>query len=409
VLGQFVLVGGACLAAVACGAPEPDGPPRIRLEIPPDNPEAAYVEVTGLSPGDADALRDAALSDEAWATLLRVSVEGDVADVAEAASAAGGAGAAVGNRPAMLGSHDLEGRTLRFTPRFPFDAGRRYEVVYDPSRLPPGTVETDAARLRAVVSRPRLVTTPTTHVTVVYPSGDLLPENQLRMYVHFSGPMGRRGGLEFIHLLDDGGEEVPGPFLPLDADFWNDDRTRYTVFFDPGRVKKGLTPRVEMGPSLEAGREYTLVVDAEWLDGDGLPLREAFRRTFRVGPADERPLDPGAWRVAPPPAGAREPVVVTFPEPLDHGLLLRAMGIAGDGGVPIDGHVVVEAEETRWLFTPTEPWPGGAYQLVVLSILEDLAGNRIGRAFEVDQFDEVDRTNEPEVTRIPFRIAPTSR
>jgi len=150
-------------------------------------------------------------------------------------------------------------------------------------------------------------------------------------------------------------------------------------------------------------------VDAEWLDGDGLPLREAFRRTFRVGPADERPLDPGAWRVAPPPAGAREPVVVTFPEPLDHGLLLRAMGIAGDGGVPIDGHVVVEAEETRWLFTPTEPWPGGAYQLVVLSILEDLAGNRIGRAFEVDQFDEVDRTNEPEVTRIPFRIAPTSR
>jgi hypothetical protein len=223
------------------------------------------------------------------------------------------------------------------------------------------------------------------------------------MYIHFSAPMGRRGGLEHVHLLDEDGDEVRGPFLPLDADFWNDDRTRYTVFFDPGRVKQGLTPREEMGPSLEAGREYTLVVDAAWLDGDGLPLREAFRRTFRVGPADERPLDPDAWRIAPPKAGTRDAVVVTFPEPLDHGLLLRAMGVASGLGVPIDGDVGVEAHETRWLFTPADPWPAGEHQLVVLSILEDLAGNRIGRAFEVDNFERVDRSPEPDVTRIPFR------
>ena len=33
---------------------------------------------------------------------------------------------------------------------------------------------------------------PPTSVTHVFPSSDVLPENQLRIYIHFSGPMGRR-------------------------------------------------------------------------------------------------------------------------------------------------------------------------------------------------------------------------
>ena len=34
----------------------------------------------------------------------------------------------------------------------------------------------------------------------------------------------------------------------------------------------------------------------------------------------------------------------------------------------------------------------------------DVAGNRIGRAFEVDQFDRTDRSAEPEKTLIPFSV-----
>ena len=78
--------------------------------------------------------------------------------------------------------------------------------------------------------------------------------------------------------LDDNGAEVMDPFLPLDAEFWNDDRTRYTVFFDPGRQKRGIAPIAEMGRSLTKGKSYTLVVDAAWRDGNGLPLKQAFRR-----------------------------------------------------------------------------------------------------------------------------------
>jgi hypothetical protein len=110
-----------------------------------------------------------------------------------------------------------------------------------------------------------------------------------------------------------------------------------------------------------------------------------------------------AWRVAPPASGTREPLVVTFPEALDHGLLLRALGVWKDGKA-LDGEIAIADRETRWRFTPAEPWRGGEYQLMAFGMLEDLAGNRIGRAFEVDQFDRSDRSAEPERTALSFVI-----
>jgi hypothetical protein len=58
-----------------------------------------------------------------------------------------------------------------------------------------------------------------------------------------------KGGIGFVRLLDEAGDEVRDPFLPLDAEFWNRDRTRFTVFFDPGRQKRGILPNEEMGRS----------------------------------------------------------------------------------------------------------------------------------------------------------------
>ena len=173
----------------------------------------------------------------------------------------------------------------------------------------------------------------------MFPTGDEVPENQLRLYVHFSAPMGSKGGLDYIHLLDEKGQEVTDPFLPLDAEFWNDDRTRYTVFFDPGRQKRGIAPIADMGRSLTEGKSYTLVIDAEWRDGNGLPLKQPFRRTFRVGAPDEKPLDPKAWTIATPAAGSTNSLRVTFPEPLDHGLLLRALGVLAPDGKSLPGDV----------------------------------------------------------------------
>ena len=302
----------------------------------------------------------------------------------------------------MAGRYTAAPDGLRFTPLFPFDPGRRYEVRFRPSAAS-GSAAPDVVQ---AIGLPAAAASAPTYVTGIYPSGGDVPENQLRMYINFSAPMGRRGGLEHVRLLDESGALVVDPFLPLDAEFWNHDRTRYTLFFDPGRQKRGILPNREMGPSLVAGRRYTLVVDRRWVDGHGRPLRETFSWPFRVGAPDLRPLDQAEWRVTAPAQGTREPLRVDFPEPLDHGLLLRAIGVRRDGQ-PVAGDVRVEAHERRWLLTPTEAWQPGRYEIVALSILEDLAGNRIGRAFEIDAFERIDKAREPEVTSIPFSLLPS--
>jgi hypothetical protein len=287
---------------------------------------------------------------------------------------------------------------------FPLDAGREYAVVFDASHVPGAATGEQPNVQTAVVSRPAERPQPSTTVAAVYPSGDEIPENQLRMYIRFSAPMSHRSGLDYIRLLDDRGEAVVDPFLPLDAEFWNGDYTRFTVFFDPGRVKRGILPNQQMGRALEPGRRYTLVVSQDWRDAHGLPLKTTFSREFLVRAADEHPLDMATWRIEPPSGGSSSPLTVTFPEPLDHGLLLRAVGVER-GGTTLEGEVTIEAGETRWTFTPRDPWQPGPHQLVALSFLEDLAGNRIGRAFEVDDFERVDTSAEPERHVLMFRVS----
>jgi len=63
------------------------------------------------------------------------------------------------------------------------------------------------------------------------------------------------------------------------------------------------------------------------------------------------------------------------------------------------GAVTVTHAETEWAFTPPEPWQRGPHELVVLSVLEDPAGNRPGQAFEV-----AEATAQPERTMVPFMI-----
>jgi len=369
----------ACAAACSRSAAR-ESTPAIRLTTPTSG--TAFVEVVGLSDATLGRLAAARYSPQEWASILRVAVDG--------------------TSPAVVGRYDVADEALRFTPLFPFERGRSYQVRFDRSRVD-GESAASEPSLTATVGLPASSAVSTTVVTHVYPSGDVLPENQLRMYIEFSAPMGRRSGIEYIALLDENGKDVEGPFLPLDYEFWNADRTRFTVFFDPGRVKDGILPNRQMGRALKVGASYTLLVRAEWPDGNGLPLKESYRRTFRVGPPDTRPLDTAQWRITSPRAGAQAPLIVTFPEPVDHGLLFRALGVRRSGEV-VDGDVTVGASETQWSFTPHEPWRAGAYNLLALSILEDRAGNQIGRAFEVDNFDTVDKGPDPRTVTLPFRV-----
>jgi hypothetical protein len=329
------------------------------------------------------------LTNDDWNALLRITVSGpDGAD-----------------RPAMLGTYTVRDGVLRFTPRFPFDPGQRYDVRFDPSRVPsPNAAAPSGSRIiRTSIALPAPEGLATTRLVAVFPSADELPENLLRMYITFSAPMSLVGASGHVQLLDEQGRVVEDAFLPLDVDLWNDNRTRYTVLFDPGRVKRGILPNEQMGRALAAGRRYTLVVDDGWRDAAGQKLAAPFRHGFRAGPAAEQALDPQAWRIEAPLARTRDPLLVTFPAPLDHGLLQRALTVFVNGE-HVPGDVQTEADDTRWRFSPAAPWRPGEYQLRAASILEDVAGNRIGRPFEVEQLAAGRLRSEARSAALPFRV-----
>jgi hypothetical protein len=244
---------------------------------------------------------------------------------------------------------------------------------------------------------------PTSQVANVYPTGDRLPENTLKFYVHFSAPMSQGGSYRHIQLLDSKGKALDLPFLELDQELWDPSGTRLTLLFDPGRIKRGLKPREDDGPILEEGKRYTLVIDHGWLDAEGAPLRQTFRKSFSVLAPDDKQPDPKTWKWKPPVAGLRDPLRITFPKSMDHALLQHFLWVQ-EGDKRLPGKVSVTDLETVWLFTPESPWRAGPHSLVADTRLEDVAGNSIARPFEVDIVRPVERMVKTETVKIAIQV-----
>jgi len=295
-----------------------------------------------------------------------------------------------GDVPPVMGTYSQEGGSLVFRPRFALTPGLIVRAVLKLPGKPPveSTFKIPASNIAA-----------STRVQQVYPSINVIPVNQLKFYIEFSAPMQRGEAWRRIHLLDDKETPVELPFLEIDQELWDRETKRLTVLFDPGRIKRGLDSLAEAGPALEEARSYTLAVDREWRDASGAPLQQGFRKAFRAGPPDRTPLDPANWQITAPAAHTSEPVAIQFPEPLDYALLLRLIRVEN-----VQGSVSAGSNETEWRFVPREPWRPGDYRVIIDTALEDLAGNRIGRAFDVDTFERVTRKVERTTISLPFRV-----
>lgn len=312
------------------------------------------------------------------------------------------------NLPAMLGTWTLSvsERRLRFEPRFPLDRGMPYRAEFRPAQLP-GSTDASAAGLAplgATFALPAPDLTPVASVAQIYPTAAVLPENQLKFYVHFSAPMSRGDIYQHIHLRDAAGQEIPLAFLELGEELWNPDLTRVTLLIDPGRIKRGVMPLEDIGPVFEAGKSYSLTIDAAWRDAERRPLRASFRKEFRIGPADRTPPDPARWTVRAPAASSRAPLIVAFDEPMDHALATRMLGVVSADGQALDGDVTLTDDDRHWSFAPAQAWARGTHTLVIPTTIEDLAGNNIGKPFDVDLFERVDRTLTTTSVRLPFEV-----
>jgi hypothetical protein len=276
--------------------------------------------------------------------------------------------------PPMLGAHVRDGDDVVFRPRFAPAPQVRLRAVFRPAEGPPVT-----AWFGGVPAPERA---PSTRVVSLTPSGDVWPENLLRLYLTFSAPMRLGEAWPHIRMLDAAGAEMGGMFVEIDQELWDPQGRRLTVLFDPARIKRGLVDNINEGPPLVVGARCTLAIDSAWRDAKGARLAEPFRREIVVGPPLREALDPADWRLTPP-AGPEQPLAVDFPRPLDAALALRAFGVRR-GQAEIDCRASLEREETRLLLTPEHGWRAGRYSLVADQVLEDIAGNRIGRAFDID-------------------------
>lgn len=360
----------------------------IRWIADPSN--KAAVEVSGLSPATLQDLQRSDWKPAQWPRILSVYAEqGDLT-----------AGAGL---PPMFGEYRVQSGALRFEPQFPLEPRVKYRAIFHPDQLP-GQRGSRVEAFTNVFQLPPRRSSPTAMVSHVYPSAELLPENLLKFYVHFSAPMSRGRIYDHIHLRDETGKEIELPFLEIDEELWDPTMTRLTLLIDPGRIKRGLRPREEVGPALEEGKRYTLVVDQAWRDGTGNPLKETFQKVFKVGPADRDPPNPARWKIQPPKSETRDALTITFSKPMDHALAQRVIQVINDSGERMAGKIALEDQERRWIFAPIQPWRRGPYRVVVQTTIEDLAGNNIGKPFDVDLFENVQPRLASSTVKLSFEV-----
>lgn len=296
--------------------------------------------------------------------------------------------------PAMLGAYGRDADGVTFTPRFVPAPSVRLRAEFRPL-----TGEPVVAWFGGV---PQPVRAPTTRVLQVTPSADVWPENVLKLYVSFSAPMRIGVAWEHIRMLDAGGRAMGGMFVEIDQELWDPEGRRLTVLFDPGRIKRGLIDHINEGPPLAMGHTFTLEIDAFWRDARGGLLAEPFAKTITVSPPLRTPIDPAEWRLTPP-VRPTDPLLVEVGRPLDAALAARAISVRRDGLV-VPGETELEAAETRLAFHPKRPWTPGRYCLHADAILEDIAGNRIGRAFDIDRADPAQRDGVARDAELAFDL-----
>jgi hypothetical protein len=293
--------------------------------------------------------------------------------------------------PPIMGGYKESGGVITFTPRFAPSPGVPLYASFRPE---------NAAEITRTFGEAANTIAATARVMHLYPSADTWPANTLKMYLEFSAPMSTAGAYSHIRVLDEQGRPIEQPFVEIEPELWDPSGKRLTILFDPGRIKRGLVDNEASGPPLAPGRAITIEVDPALRDSNGAPLAEKFSRTIRVTEAVRQPVDVRAWRIDSPKSASAD-LVLSFPRPLDHALAQRAISVTRDGS-PVAGGVTLENDETRFRFTPASQWSPGRHVIRVDGVIEDLAGNRLGKVFDVDTSDPAQSVSATPFAEIEF-------
>ena len=153
------------------------------------------IEIRGISSEELMQLQDGAISPGNWKAAFPVFT-GEVVpeDLRE--------------KPPMLGKYHVSEERIEFIPRFPFSPGLHYTAKFDFRQLYAVMNRElpemySQAEIIKTFSLPKATTGPATTLREIYPSADTLPANQLKLYLHFSGPMRPGNAYDHIQLFEE--------------------------------------------------------------------------------------------------------------------------------------------------------------------------------------------------------------
>ncbi|HRI80595.1 MAG TPA: hypothetical protein PLR06_13770 [Cyclobacteriaceae bacterium] len=275
-----------------------------------------------------------------------------------------------GNEVDLLGTIKEAKDEFIFMPAVPLTFGMKYSILAGDFVL--GEVEVP----QSTADRPYLL--------AIYPSADTLPENLLKIHLHFSMPMAEGRSLSYLTLLNATKDTMKGTFLDLQPELWNEEGTELTVWLDPGRIKLDLIPNKEFGNPLKEGTTYTLTVSPEWKSKDGKSLTSNFFKTFFVADRDDESPDAEHWQFSIPQADSYNEIAIHFGEMLDESLIRSTIRVVDENKRIVSGKIQLINRERGFQYFPEVPWKKGRYFLLIESRLEDLAGNNLNRLFEED-------------------------
>ena len=295
--------------------------------------------------------------------------------------------------PPVMGKWIFENNDVYFIPRFPFKPNKEYVVELNLEK-----------KYVYRVLIPEINFRQPTYVEKIFPSTNIWPANQLKIYIHFSSPMGLGDIYEHIKLFDRKGNEVEKPFLEINPPLWDKTQQRLTLWFDPGRIKRHLSPNENLGPPLEENDQYTVFISKNAQDASGRQLLGNFEEFFYTGSNDRKKPDPAEWTFSFPIEKDKKEVVIKFPESMDRGMLESGIGIIDETGVLVNGKIEISDSEKNWIFYPEKKWQSGKYKIMISNKIEDLAGNNLKRLFDQNVEDKENKKKEIPDLEIPFSI-----
>ena len=274
---------------------------------------------------------------------------------------------------AVQGRYTLKDNYLVFSPYFPFEKGMTYVAR---TKKPNGNYGFQSFQVgkKEAVDKAEILS--------IYPSANELPENLLRFYLYFNTPMKEGQALKHIQLIDAAGSIDDHAFMEFKQELWSADRKRLTILFDPGRIKRGVSTNLELGPALLKGNKYRLTISGTWQDVHGQALSVKTTKEFLVVKAYRQHIKVNELEILKPEVNSNHALRIHFGRIIDHALVQSMIRVEDEKKKLITGHWETSEEEKVVQFIPKEPWKKGTYRIIMDGRMEDVTGNNVNNLLD---------------------------